>query len=78
MPEYIIDSEATRTPEDWCRANCSGEVVRCKYCKHYDPEFAWAEGVEPPTCTLGYALSHVARDTRPDGYCAWGERKERS
>lgn len=25
--------------------------------------------------TLGYALSRIARDTRQDGYCAWGERR---
>lgn len=70
MPEYIVDSEATRTPEDWCRANSSGEVVRCRDCKHYETGICrmliWRKSGFPPSVNVG------------DRYCAWGERKERS
>ena len=61
-------------------------IVRCVECKYYEPEYTWEEFrevgypyeicMEPPTCTLGYALSGVARVTIPNGFCAWGERQD--
>lgn len=94
MPEYIIDTDHN----DGCTAPELHDeavalvgklnpkmLVRCRDCKHYEPENTWEEYRdpcfyevcgEPPTCTLGYALLHLARYTHSDGYCAWGERRE--
>ena len=53
------------------------EVVRCKDCKYYVD----VEGQDlKPYCTNtfeGTAISpNVHRWVRPDGFCAWGKRKE--
>lgn len=66
MSEYIVNLSA-----DW--ANKQGEklteIVRCKSCKYYEvvPEDSgdWC----------GYWTDRVYMDG--DGFCAWGERKER-
>lgn len=63
MPEYIIDSEETRTPADWLLEHCSGEVVRCRDCRFYMA----GKG--------GYCDVFTGTDWDPYGYCAWGERR---
>lgn len=40
-------------------------VVRCRDCKHYE----WREH-------LGRSYCHGEYPTEPDGFCAWGERRE--
>lgn len=65
MTEYII-----RPPE---RVDSSlslwpiivGEIVRCRDCKHYHPEMYNNINCE-------WFMS----DVEPEGFCAWGERKE--
>ena len=50
------------------------EIVRCRDCKHYDgePDLCSSE----PKCWRDPDHQGTHIWTRPDGYCAWGERKE--
>lgn len=85
MTEYIVRAQDLESGLIICGTHVQGEIVRCRDCEFYEPEQEWIEGRgeweyepcgEPPTCTLGYALSSIARDAHPEGYCAWGERRQ--
>ena len=43
------------------------EVVRCAKCKHWNPRYE----------AIGMCMKHnsIVTFTKPDFYCAWGERK---
>lgn len=52
------------------------EIVRCRDCEHYDETevHTWElERRKMPTCGRFASFLH---GTQPDGYCAWGVRKE--
>ena len=78
MTEYII-----RPPE---RVDSSlslwpiivGEIVRCRDCKHMHTVRSWL-GMDVDECWLHADPESGAlgkERTEPDGFCAWGERKE--
>lgn len=46
-------------------ANVSNEVVRCGECKFYLEEHKWC-----------YHFEDSEFCPEPDGYCAWGERRD--
>ena len=71
------------TPEQAIAATLGPQIVRCKDCKHFthNKEF-WIEPPKVPFPMIG-ATSDCCdfwADTEckvePDGFCAWGERKE--
>lgn len=64
--EYIINSKATRTPEDWCKRNSSGQIVRCRDCKNARIKYTAKGTIKSASC------SWHGRCIHPDGYCAWG------
>ena len=92
MSEYIVKGAEpnetvlhTRTPngyEEWRWLPVREEIVRCRDCRHYVPEYGYSEErgfgqieylIEPPAC----ARSKVIEITvDPNGFCAWGERRD--
>ena len=46
------------------------EVVRCRDCKHYEPE--WTSEVHPEW----HWCDECGFYRKPDGFCAWGERHD--
>lgn len=60
MSEYIVD-----TTDGILHARTTGELVRCKECGHCLTD---GEG--------RYVCASLRCTTTPDGYCAWGEKRE--
>ena len=66
---------------EWCSCNRLKEaeekaakwdaIVRCVECRHFT-ETRLADGTVENRCSGVFA--HVK--TRPDGFCAWGERRD--
>lgn len=79
MSEYII--RTTNMPEHIREAvsawyEIDYEIVRCRDCKHFTPKgtHKFENGkTNADYCT--YVRSWMLQIT-PDGFCAWGERKE--
>lgn len=46
------------------------EIVRCRDCKHCKRR----NGILPPTVCERWGYYNF--ETEPDGFCAWGERKD--
>lgn len=77
MSEYIIniDIDKARFSEDGTKIqlvpSVLWEIVRCRDCEHYDP-YCTDDGV----CFLPDGDGDFARwEVKPDGFCAWGERR---
>lgn len=66
MTEYIIDTGVTGC-DGYCPAR--ERIVRCKDCKWN--EVLWAENGGYQLCVRG----DVMRMNKPNGFCAWGERR---
>ena len=82
MSEYITEWVA-RPLDDECVRE---EVVRCRDCKHAHPVLGparddvpddWLDCTGPLVETWDY-YDDEPKDNpvRPDGFCAWGERRE--
>ena len=70
MTEYIITVDETKADLDGnVPISAKREVVRCRDCKHAD-WFA-AVGVGTFKCKCHHWVSD-----KPDGFCAWGERRD--
>lgn len=74
MAEYVVEEPSDRSPS-W---RVHERIVRCKDCKHRHRVRSWA-GTDVDECWLHAspetgALGKVLTD--PDGFCAWGERRE--
>lgn len=81
MSEYIVKGAEpnetvlhTRTPngyEEWRWLPVREEIVRCMDCKYYIED--------SESCTWFHTLpfgDEVEVMTHPNGFCAWGERKD--
>lgn len=57
------------------------EIVRCRDCKYskkvntYKPEYDWWKCDHPELYDDKDGDGQVYLDIKPDGFCAWGERK---
>lgn len=84
MSEYIVDL----TPKLYTdlRFKRGEEIVRCRDCKHAHPVFwperddvpdDWVDCTGPLVETWDY-YDDEPKDNpvKPDGFCAWGERRE--
>lgn len=91
MAEYV-----TEWGESVADFTVREEVVRCRDCKHYTPEYGydedrgfglvehmWEPGgcFNPLRCSTAWdnlkgEMVPVGIVTEPDGFCAWGKRKE--
>lgn len=70
--ERVVDSKTYGTSTIYTKkfVLTGDEIVRCRDCKNYRP----AEDDEHEDgCALAYAYLF---ETSPDGFCAWGERRE--
>lgn len=64
--------------DGWSACKRLGDLVRCKDCRHMHTVRSWL-GMDVNECWL-----HADREsgalgkepTEPDGFCAWGERRE--
>lgn len=90
MTEYLISDELLTSIRQACyRAGKAGkevftvrtpseEVVRCRDCKHMHTVRHWL-GMDVIECWLHADSESGAlgkNGTQPDGFCAWGERRE--
>lgn len=65
MSEYIV--AIAGEPPEW-----GEQIVRCRDCKHYKPhEFIGISDFEH-VCNF---WAETKTKVKPDGFCAWGERK---
>ena len=96
MSEYIVEmyDECEKYFSEYgCKpTNTQGfplreEIVRCRDCKWFTPEYFYEILSDPPDCGNPERCSHhydsltektvpVHIVTDPDGFCAWAERKE--
>ena len=70
MSEYVcrenIDMKSGTRCQHW-----GEEIVRCRDCKHYQPKEA-----EFLSCRFVYKDFVQWRNAEPNGFCAWGERRD--
>lgn len=79
MPEYIIEEEvidnALTYGSHFLKGKKTHELVRCRDCKHY-----YEHSEEDMVYCINRSIFSGAKakyaETEPDGYCAWGERRE--
>ena len=71
MSECIIDWDENLDIDTFQKNSLREEIVRCRDCKRYHPK----EG-KVLSCRFEYKDFVQWRNAEPDGYCAWGERKE--
>ena len=63
MSEYIVT-------QDWIKGDEVGEpIVRCRDCRYFD-KYPHDE------ITVCYRFDNEEPIVEPDGFCAWGERRE--
>ena len=74
----LLGEQATR-----CFGHPVGEqIVRCRDCKHFTPNKEhWLEPPKVPFPIIGATCDTCdfwadGVKVEPDGYCAWGERKD--
>lgn len=72
MSEYIV--EVTGQMPDAIYERELEEIVRCRDCEYYDgePDLDSSE----PKCWRDPDHKGTPIWTRPDGFCAWGERRD--
>lgn len=46
------------------------EIVRCRDCRHFDNRLSY------PLCRRDMSCDELAVYAEPNGFCAWGERRE--
>lgn len=69
MKEYIVQANAPETIACFDRHNAP-ELVRCKYCVHFDDHAIRMHGSEYGECEIIGAIIN------PQWYCADGERED--
>lgn len=69
MTEYILNVPDYVPPFDPAAraASLGEEVVRCRDCYWCRDSLAWAGA---------YECDYINRGVEPDGFCAWGERRD--
>lgn len=65
MSEYIYGTDENHG--HWLTGE---EIVRCRDCVHcYDDDSVWM------CAKLGFGIDYITSDEKPNGFCAWGERR---
>lgn len=70
MGEYVCDCYEHGTGEPWAHVGSSHvheRIVRCRDCTYCTDSPAWPGANE---------CDYINRGVDPDGFCAWGERRE--
>ena len=55
--------------DHWSACKRMGDLVRCRDCKHYHDKFNGCD-------EFGDMWHDEYANVEPDGFCAWGERKD--
>lgn len=71
MSEYIMECNLDVQVGEYAYKR-KAEIVRCKDCKHYE-YWEFRDGRIAHDCVRG---GDYLFDTEPDGFCAWGKRRE--
>lgn len=71
MSEFIIECEYD-FDDGWIPGEHREEIVRCRDCKHYE-YWTFRDGRIAADCARG---GDYLFDTEPNGFCAWGERRQ--
>ena len=80
MSEYIIEVEYDTFNGTFTQKRCE-EIVRCRDCKHaqvrhpLNPITGIPTGIEVWRCGHFWNADELP-EVEPDGFCAWGERRE--
>lgn len=73
MAEYVVEEPSDRSAS-W---RVHERIVRCRDCKHTAPYGDGIECLGPLVQTWDYYNDEpLDNPVQPDGFCAWGERKE--
>lgn len=78
MAEYVVEEPSDRSPS-W---RVHERIVRCKDCEHARimRPLDWRTGKPSTVIEEWYCQWHSnaegASDIEPDGFCAWGKRRE--
>lgn len=65
MSEYVVE-EPSDSSASW---RVREEIVRCRDCKHYHDKFNGCD-------EFGDMWHDEYANVEPDGFCAWGERRD--
>ena len=85
MSEYIYAWDGTEIVHDEDRPQPVTELVRCRDCRYcddreaerWDSTLAELYGEPPVYCNSPqWDGPYLHRSVKPDGFCAWGERRE--
>jgi len=69
MAEYVVEEPSDRSAS-W---RVHERIVRCRDCKHYS-EHEWI--IATDVSDVCHFWHGEPTKVEPDGFCAWGERKE--
>ena len=69
MAEYVVEEPSDRIAS-W---RVHERIVRCRDCKHYS-EHEWI--IATDVSDVCHFWHGEPTKVEPDGFCAWGERKE--
>lgn len=69
MAEYVVEEPSDRSASWRVRER----IVRCRDCKHYS-EHEWI--IATDVSDVCHFWHGEPTKVEPDGFCAWGERKE--
>lgn len=74
MAEYIVEYPDYLVDEEYVQEciNVHERIVRCKDCEYYSSYFGLCNH---PLIDGGFE-GDVYLDVEPDGFCAWGERRD--
>lgn len=71
MSEYIYSSQGEPLANEYGEISLPRrEIVRCRDCKLCDERYGRM------LCRRDMSCDEIALDVKPDGFCAWGERRE--
>ncbi len=77
MSEYVVEVEYDTLNGTFSQKRCE-EIVRCRDCEHcheHDMR-AYGGGCDQLLCHHFSMSSGAGWPVDPDGYCAWGERRD--
>ena len=62
-------------PPNYIWTDNTGEIVRCRDCKHWALGKTTKNYPNPYICELHSFMHGFERSALPEDYCSWGERK---
>lgn len=65
--ETVLHHRTKNGYEGWMWLPVREEIVRCRDCYYFTDSPAWPDA---------YECDYINRGVEPDGFCAWGERRD--